>query len=148
MNVIVTAWKFALHVLHEKLFPASTAPLIGARHGLCAAYAGIGVETARALHETGADIYVTARDQTKAQSAIDDILKSSSGKGKLEILHLELGSLQSVREFAADFPRHSKQLNVLINNAGTSQAAYSAAACCQQDNASTCSMLQCVRPGV
>ena len=65
-------------------------------------------------------MFVTARDKTKAKAAIDDILRSSTGKGKLEVLHLELDSLQSVRDFAAEFPKHSKQLNVLINNAGKS----------------------------
>jgi NAD(P)-dependent dehydrogenase (short-subunit alcohol dehydrogenase family) len=34
------------------------------------------------------------------------------------LLKLELDSLQSVREGAAEFLKRSKQLNVLINNAG------------------------------
>ena len=80
--------------------------------------AGIGVETARALHATGADVFITARDLPKAKTALDGILKDSPGKGKLEILHLELDSLQAVRDFATAFPRSSKQLNVLITNAG------------------------------
>ncbi|MCJ1423420.1 hypothetical protein MMC29_001303 [Sticta canariensis] len=84
----------------------------------CLMTAGIGVETARALHATGADVFITARNRDKAQAAVDDIIRSSPGQGNLEILHLELDSLHSVREFAAAFPQHSKQLNVLITNAG------------------------------
>lgn len=41
-----------------------------------------------------------------------------SSKGKIDVLKLELDDLQSVRECAADFLSKSKQLNVLITNAG------------------------------
>lgn len=87
--------------------------------------AGLGVETARALHATGADVFITARNKSKAQAAVDDILKSSPGKGKLEILLLDLESLQSVRDFATAFPDQSKQLNVLITNAGAYPRSFS-----------------------
>ena len=80
--------------------------------------AGIGVDTARALHATGADVYTTGRDISKGRAVVDDILKHSPGKGRLEVLPLDLDSLQSVRDFAAKFPQHSKTLNVLVLNAG------------------------------
>lgn len=55
----------------------------------------------------------------KGQKVIEDILASSSeSHGKLELLHLELDSLQSVRESADSFLKKSNTLNVLINNAG------------------------------
>lgn len=41
-----------------------------------------------------------------------------SSKGKIDVLKLELDDLQSVRQCAADFLSKSKQLNVLITNAG------------------------------
>ena len=72
------------------------------------------------LDRVGADLYLTARDMQKGQKVIQDILASSSeGHGKLELLHLELDSLQSVRDCADSFLKKSKTLNVLINNAGT-----------------------------
>ena len=82
---------------------------------------GIGIETARALHATGAHIFVTARDLQKGQEVVDDIL-GTSGKdlAKIELLKLDLDSLQSVKECATSFLSKSKQLNILINNAGTS----------------------------
>lgn len=107
--------------------------------------AGIGIETARALITTGAsktlrmwvmvitvcvyqdfgsiasgaDLYLTARDMQKGQKVIQDLLASSSNThGKVELLHLELDSLQSVRDCAECFLKKSKTLNVLINNAG------------------------------
>jgi NADP-dependent 3-hydroxy acid dehydrogenase YdfG len=80
---------------------------------------GIGVETVRALHWTGADIYMQARDSKKAEAVRDGILSSSPGRGKLEIVLMDLNSLASVREGVKDLLTRTGKLNVLINNAGT-----------------------------
>jgi NAD(P)-dependent dehydrogenase (short-subunit alcohol dehydrogenase family) len=76
---------------------------------------GLGVETARALAATGAHIFCTARSLEKGQAALADILSP----GKVDLLHLDLESLASVRTFAAEFlaASHGK-LDILINNAG------------------------------
>ncbi|KAL0019403.1 hypothetical protein WJX77_008568 [Trebouxia sp. C0004] len=80
---------------------------------------GIGVETARALHSTGADLYLTVPDMQKGHDVVKDILASSgSNQSKLELLHLELDSLQSVRDCAQHFLSSGRSLNVPINNAG------------------------------
>ncbi|KAF2856441.1 NAD(P)-binding protein [Plenodomus tracheiphilus IPT5] len=76
---------------------------------------GIGIETARALKSTGAHIFTTARDLEKGKQALADILEP----GKVELLHLDLNSLASVRKFSAEFLAASNnKLNILINNAG------------------------------
>ena len=55
----------------------------------------------------------------KGQDVVKDTLASSSSNpGKLELLHLELDSLQSVRDCAKHFLSKSCSLNILINNAG------------------------------
>ncbi|WYZ36655.1 hypothetical protein EsH8_II_000161 [Colletotrichum jinshuiense] len=78
---------------------------------------GIGPETARALHTTGADVYITVRDVSKGEEVAKDIL--SDGKpGKVEVIKLDLGSLESVREGAKEFLSKSDKLNVIVNNAG------------------------------
>ncbi|KAK1968516.1 short chain dehydrogenase [Colletotrichum sublineola] len=78
---------------------------------------GIGPETARALHVAGADVYITVRDVIKGEEVAKDIL--SDGKpGKVEVIELDLGSLESVRRGAKEFLGKSDRLNVLINNAG------------------------------
>ncbi|KAI1295945.1 putative short-chain dehydrogenase [Xylaria venustula] len=79
---------------------------------------GIGVETVRALHLTGADVYMQARDPSKAKVVRDDILQTSEGKGKLDIVLMDLNSLKSVREGIQDFLSKTQKLNVLVNNAG------------------------------
>jgi NAD(P)-dependent dehydrogenase (short-subunit alcohol dehydrogenase family) len=82
--------------------------------------AGLGIETARALHATGAKLFLTVRNKEKGEAVIQDILKTSQGKGSIELLHMDLSNLSSVKSAAADFLTRSDKLNVLINNAGLS----------------------------
>lgn len=83
---------------------------------------GIGVETARALHLTGARLFLAVRDLPKGERVVADILASNAHvpgvTASIELVKLSLDSLQSVRECAAEFLSRSKVLNVLINNAG------------------------------
>lgn len=75
---------------------------------------GIGIETAKALYETGATVYGTARDLNKAMAALSSIVHSD----RVHLLELDLNSLTSVRKCANTFLAQSSRLNVLINNAG------------------------------
>ena len=78
---------------------------------------GIGVETARALAKTGAEVIITARDMVKAQEVADDIIETTGNK-RVHIDHLELDSLSSVELFVQRFLETKRSLNILINNAG------------------------------
>lgn len=78
---------------------------------------GLGVETARALHATGADIYMIVRDASKGEAARADILATSDQKGKLELVLMDLSNFASVRTGAADFLRRSDNLSILVANA-------------------------------
>jgi NAD(P)-dependent dehydrogenase (short-subunit alcohol dehydrogenase family) len=82
------------------------------------ATSGIGLEAARALHKTGADVFITARDAAKGQTAVEDILKETEGKGRVEAIEMELNSLESVKKAAQVFLSKSSKLHILINNAG------------------------------
>ncbi|MCJ1464838.1 hypothetical protein MMC07_003453 [Pseudocyphellaria aurata] len=75
---------------------------------------GIGIETARALSTTGAKLFLGVRDTAKGESALSGILEP----GRIELLKLDLNSLDSVRVAAKTFLQKSAKLNVLINNAG------------------------------
>jgi NAD(P)-dependent dehydrogenase (short-subunit alcohol dehydrogenase family) len=82
---------------------------------------GIGVETARALYETGAQLFLTARDIPKLEKVIEDIVSNSSAKDvpRPQAIEIHLDSLASVRDGAEDFKKRSNgQLNMLICNAG------------------------------
>ena len=75
---------------------------------------GIGIETAKALDTTGAQLFLGVRDVVKGRAALSDIIKP----GHVELLRMDLNSLDSVRSAAEEFKRRSKTLNILINNAG------------------------------
>lgn len=75
---------------------------------------GLGVETAKALATTGATLYLTARNVPAAETALASILKP----GKVELIEMDLSSLAGIRAGAEQFLARSKQLNVLICNAG------------------------------
>jgi len=80
---------------------------------------GIGIETARALYQTGAHLILTVRDDKKGSEVVNDIITNSPVKGgNIELLHLELDSLAQIRQAATQFLSNHKQLNILINNAG------------------------------
>lgn len=83
---------------------------------------GIGVETARAIHVTGADVYVTGQNRERGQEAVKMI--TDDGKpGKVVFLEMSLDSLQSVRDTAKKvLELTGGQLNVLITNAGECRA--------------------------
>ncbi|KAH7358314.1 WW domain-containing oxidoreductase [Plectosphaerella cucumerina] len=84
------------------------------------ANSGIGIETARAIHATGATLYLTARDSTKVQEAIDSVKNGPGPKSDAPIhgLELRLDSLASVRAAAKSFLDKGDALNLLILNAG------------------------------
>jgi len=75
---------------------------------------GLGVETAKALLETGATLYLTVRDLVKGEKALGDVLQS----GRAHLLELDLNSLASVRKCVDTFLTKNERLNVLIANAG------------------------------
>lgn len=75
---------------------------------------GIGIETAKALNTTGAKLFLGVRDTGKGQAALSNILKP----GHVELLKMDLNSLDSVRSAAEELKKKSKTLNILINNAG------------------------------
>jgi len=65
---------------------------------------GIGVPTAKVIASCGAHTIIAARNLEKAQKVADDIIKETGNK-KVEVMHLDLGSLASVREFVEEFKK-------------------------------------------
>jgi NAD(P)-dependent dehydrogenase (short-subunit alcohol dehydrogenase family) len=78
---------------------------------------GLGAESARALAERGARVTLTARDVAKGETAAAAIRKST-GNDRVDVMALELTSLESVRAFAAEFAARGVGLNLLLGNAG------------------------------
>jgi NAD(P)-dependent dehydrogenase (short-subunit alcohol dehydrogenase family) len=74
-------------------------------------YSGIGLETARALTEAGAQVIVPARTPEKARTAISDLSNT-------EVEELDLINPDSIDRFANRFLSSDRQVDILINNAG------------------------------
>lgn len=82
--------------------------------------AGLGIETLRGLHATGAHIYGTVRNFQKGQKVVDKILgEKIEGGGKIDLVQLELDSFDSIKKAVQDFLfRSGGRLNILVANAG------------------------------
>ena len=78
---------------------------------------GLGLESALALAGAGAHVVMAARSQEKAQAAYNRIL-AAHPRASLEVVELDLGSLDSVRTAAAVISDARPQIDILINNAG------------------------------
>ncbi|XP_044367169.1 short-chain dehydrogenase TIC 32 B, chloroplastic isoform X2 [Triticum aestivum] len=81
------------------------------------ATSGIGAETARVLAKRGARVVIPARSVKAAEDMRARILAECPGADVL-VLHLDLSSLASVRDFARRFLSLGLPLHLLINNAG------------------------------
>jgi len=88
--------------------------LRGKRAIVTGAASGIGVETARALAGTGADVTLAVRDLDAGARVAADIT-ATTGNAGVHVAHLDLGDRATVDAFAAawDGPLH-----LLVNNAG------------------------------
>ena len=87
------------------------------------ANSGIGYETARALADHGAHVILACRDDEKARRARDK-MESELERSSLELLHLDLADLVSVRRAADEVLLVHARLDLLINNAGVMGTPY------------------------
>ncbi|XP_015949116.1 short-chain dehydrogenase TIC 32 B, chloroplastic [Arachis duranensis] len=78
---------------------------------------GIGLETARVLALRKAHVIIAARNMESAKEAKQLILHQNES-ARVEIMKLDLTSVNSVRSFAENFLARDLPLNILINNAG------------------------------
>jgi NAD(P)-dependent dehydrogenase (short-subunit alcohol dehydrogenase family) len=78
---------------------------------------GLGLETAKALAGAGAHVVMAARNQVKAKSAHDQI-KAAYPSASLEIVELDLCSLDSVRKATETISERHPEIDILVNNAG------------------------------
>jgi len=78
---------------------------------------GIGKETATSLAEMGATVVVVVRDQKRGEKARREIVEQT-GNSKVDLMICDLSSMISIRQFAAEFKKRYRRLDVLINNAG------------------------------
>lgn len=68
------------------------------------------------LVSRNAKVYLAARSEERARTAIDDICQST-GKSSIHFLKIDLADLASVRKAAEQYISMEQELHVLINNA-------------------------------
>jgi protochlorophyllide reductase len=78
------------------------------------ASSGVGLQAARALSQRGWHVVMACRDIPKTEKAAQSVGMSS---GSYTIMHIDLGSLESVRQFVRDFRTSGKSLDALVCNA-------------------------------
>ncbi|KAK4728764.1 hypothetical protein R3W88_021752 [Solanum pinnatisectum] len=81
------------------------------------ASSGIGAETTRVLAMRGAHVVMAVRNVKSGTEVKDSILKEIP-HAKVDVMELDLGSMESVRKFASEYNSTGYPLNILINNAG------------------------------
>jgi NAD(P)-dependent dehydrogenase (short-subunit alcohol dehydrogenase family) len=81
------------------------------------ANSGIGKATATALAEMGAHVVIMSRDLEKGEIARQEVVRISRNN-QVDVMQCDLASMESIRQFAAQFIATYSRLDVLINNAG------------------------------
>ena len=95
----------------------------GKRFVITGANSGIGLEAARTLASRGAHVVLACRSQSGADDAIADI-KTTAPSASLELVLVDLASLDSVRACANTLVGDGQPIDVLINNAGIMAVPY------------------------
>ena len=81
------------------------------------ANSGVGYESTVALAQKGARVVMASRSMDKLEQARQDLLQRVP-KAQVDVMKLDLGSLESVRNFAQAFNAQYDRLDILMNNAG------------------------------
>lgn len=78
---------------------------------------GIGRHTALELAGGGARVLLACRSREKTAPVVEE-LREKTGNPQVDLLELDLGSLESVRRCATAFYEQHDRLDLLVNNAG------------------------------
>jgi light-dependent protochlorophyllide reductase len=89
--------------------------LSGKTYIVTGANSGVGLATTTQLARQGAHVVMACRRVQAGEEARQGL---GELRGSLEVMELDLGSLDSVRHFAAEFKKKHNRLDGLVNNAG------------------------------
>lgn len=81
------------------------------------ANSGIGKVTASELAKKGATVVLACRSEARGRAALQEIV-SAQPQAQVELMLVDLGSLESIRRFVEAFQARHARLDVLVNNAG------------------------------
>jgi NAD(P)-dependent dehydrogenase (short-subunit alcohol dehydrogenase family) len=81
------------------------------------ANSGLGLVSAREMAQHGASVVLACRNMEKGAEALQEI-EAAAPRATVQLMHLDLGSLDSVKAFAEEFLSTHEALDLLLNNAG------------------------------
>ena len=84
---------------------------------------GLGYESVKAFASKGAEVVLASRSAENGEEAKAEILKEFP-EGKIKVMQLDLGDLESVKNFASAYRLSYKKLDILLNNAGIMMTPY------------------------
>lgn len=84
---------------------------------------GIGYEAAKVLAMKNARVLMACRNLSKGEHAAS-MIKEEYENAEVSVVELDLGSLDSTREFANNYLKEYDRLDLLINNAGVMMPPY------------------------
>lgn len=84
---------------------------------------GLGYETALGLAKKDVEVILACRNIQKAEEAKSSILNQYA-RAQIKIMKVDVSRLREVREFADQFQKKYKKLDLLINNAGIMMSPY------------------------
>jgi len=82
------------------------------------ANSGLGLETSSKIASRGATVVMACRNLDKAEAAARQVRAAAADPDRVEILELDLTSLDSVRRAAEQLVKQHDTVDLLINNAG------------------------------
>lgn len=98
--------------------PERLADQTGKTFVITGANSGIGFQASKRLVNAGARVIMLCRNLEKANAAAGDLQRSASEAGTVDVVQMDLASLDSVRSAAASVLETAPKIDALINNAG------------------------------
>jgi len=109
--------------MSEKWTVSNVPDLTGKVIVITGATSGLGFEDAKVFAQKGATIILACRNMDKAKKTLAKILKKQPN-AQVEIMKLDLTSLDSIHKFATEFKEKYDRLDILVNNAGIMMVPY------------------------
>ncbi|KAI9830184.1 MAG: hypothetical protein M1826_004986 [Phylliscum demangeonii] len=113
--------------IYSQLFtslPYPTIDLRGQTVCVTGSNTGLGLEAARHFTRCNAERVILAVRSIERGEAAQRSIEASTGKTSVEVWQLDLGSYESVKEFAARVDRDLPRLDMMVENAGIATHTY------------------------
>ncbi|KAJ3109930.1 Dehydrogenase/reductase SDR member 12 [Physocladia obscura] len=82
------------------------------------ANSGLGRAAAEMFAARGASVHLLCRDETRGVAARDEIAARTNNPEKIFLHLVDVSSVKSIKQFADNWAKTGKQIDVLVNNAG------------------------------